>query len=161
MLFQGHQLQRLAKTNRSVGWIVGRMPPIDPSKFIYVLHSAYSYDITNQQWPHWQPDSTTVTTLHWNLTGSPTVGGMTMKEMRNFSGPEVIQVSTPASAVSTAIVSIQTPNATADKSDKYFHPIRYWTIKRGRSHEFADGKIHGASNWQILFLLIHRSVGSR
>jgi hypothetical protein len=49
MLFQGHQLQRLAKTNRSVGWIVGRMPPIDPSKFIYVLHSAYSYDITNQQ----------------------------------------------------------------------------------------------------------------
>jgi hypothetical protein len=70
---------------------------------------------------------------------------MTEKEMRNFSGPEVIQ----------------TPNATADKSDKYI-PFDIERLKNvGGAMNLQTGKFTAPRTGKYFFLLIHRSVWSR
>ena len=61
--------------------------------------------------------------LHWSLATPLTLGGTTGKEMRNISGPEVIQVFTPVSAELKGNASMLPSNATATRWRQCNYPI--------------------------------------
>ena len=60
---------------------------------------------------------------HWSLVTPLTLGGTTGKEMRNISGPEVIQVSTPVSAELKGNASMLPSNATVTPWRQCNYPI--------------------------------------
>ena len=61
--------------------------------------------------------------LHWSLATPLTLGGTTGKEMRNISGPEVIQVSTPVSVELKGNALMLPSNATVTPWRQYNYPI--------------------------------------